>query len=89
MANPIIVSCTVDTWVKVATNVTSGMIHKRTKKNSIYLQTYRETGDPAPTDINEGVELFITSDSVGISSDTNIDVYIRCIGETGSIRVDV
>jgi len=89
MANPTTVSCTQNTWVKVATNVKTGMIHKRTKKRSTYLQTYRLTGEAAPTNRNEGIEAFSKCGSISIGSDVEIDVYIMCLGTTGSVRVDV
>lgn len=90
MANdPVIVNIPQNTWVKVATSVKTGMIHKLTKKRAVYLQTYRLTGGAAPTLINEGVEIFEKSNSKDIGATVNIDVYIYCIDNDGSIRVDV
>lgn len=89
MANPAIVECTADTWVKAATAVKTGMIHRLTRKSATYLQTYRLTGGAVPTSINEGVEMFENSNSESISNTVDIDVYIYCIGVTGSVRVDV
>lgn len=90
MANPAIVSCTANTWVKVATNVTSGKIYRLKKKTATYLQTYRLTGQAAPTTIEEGVEMFLPDNSPElISASAGIDVYVYCIGVIGSIRVDI
>ena len=87
--NPVPVSCTADTWTKVATSVKSGMIHKLTKIDTKYLQTFRLTGEAAPTLKSEGVVVFENSSSATISSTVDIDVYIYSIGVTSTIRVDV
>jgi len=89
MADPVIVSCTADTWVKVATNVKSGWVHRLTEKTAVYMQNYRMTGGVAPTDLTEGVQIFEKDESEEIGANVGIDVYIYCVGETGSVRVDV
>lgn len=89
MANPLPVDCPVDTWTKVATNVTSGQVNKLNKKPNLYLQTYRMTGNPAPTDQGEGVPIFVESGDNIISSAAGIDVYIMAVGQDGEIRIDV
>lgn len=90
MADPILVEIPKDVWTKVATGVTNGMIHKKASINSVYLQTYRETGGTAPTLIDEGVELFKGNElSEEINMSVPIDVYIRCVGADGKVRVDL
>lgn len=89
MANPVMVDCTADTWVKVATAVKAGWIHRKTNKTAIYLQTYRLTGEAAPTDQSESIQLFMKEESEPINADVAIDVYVYCVGETGRVRVDV
>lgn len=90
MANPVIVALTNNTWIKVATAVTSGNLYiANTTHRKLYI-TYRVTGDDAPTDlvdakIYEGKEQFIDSTE-------EIDVYVQCSsrsGLDGSIRVAV
>ena len=92
MADPTIVACAVDTWVKVATAVAAGQVHIITTagsegENLVYLQTYRTTGGAAPTLKTEGIPLIQLS--TPIESSFDIDVYIMATGAAGSIRIDV
>ena len=89
MSNPSVQSITKNTWVKVATNVFSGIIHKLSESPSRYIQTYRLTGAAAPTTLAEGVRAFLNDNPEIIKSDVGIDVYIYCFGENGSVRVDL
>jgi hypothetical protein len=76
-------------WVKVATNVVSGWIHKMEKRAS-YLQTYRLTGEVAPINEDEGVKMFLDfADKEQIKSSVPIDVYVWSRGHDGKLRVDV
>ena len=88
MANPIFIDITEGQWVKVATNVVSGML-RRVEKRALYLQTYRETGDIAPTLKSDGIPFFLNSIQEEISSQTLIDVYVWCSVYDGRIRVDL
>lgn len=87
MADPAIVACTKDTWVKVATNVTAGMVHLLSSAPNQYSQTYRMTGEAAPTTLPEAVVL--EQVSTAISAPAAIDVYIYAHGAAGSVRVDL
>lgn len=90
MANPVFVDCPANTWTLVATAVFSGQLWRaRTSVN--YLHTYRETGDPAPTESSEGMKIFQDGepDFEPISSSNSIDVYIYAIGSDGRVRIDV
>ena len=90
MADPIIIPCPEGEWTPVATNVTVGKIHKKSTKPRVYFQTYRDTGETAPTTIDEGVEMFINSIiSESIVSSGAIDVYVWTTEEAGSVRVDL
>lgn len=90
MADPVFVDCLADQWTKVATNVTSGQIHKWNPQPQEYLHTYRATGGAAPTDKAEGVRIFIGDNiSESISASAGIDVYLYPITENGRVRVDV
>ncbi len=88
MANPVFVICTVDTWVKVATAVQTGQLWKANTSPD-YFQTYKITGDPAPTTRGEGMALFSNGISEPISSAVLIDVYVYAAGSAGRVRVDV
>ena len=57
------ISCTANTWVKVATGVTSAVIHKLSTSPNVYKQTYVETAAAAPTDDTNAVLAFSCADS--------------------------
>jgi len=86
MANPVLVPCPEGTWTKVATAATAGIINVTSTAPSKYTQTYRETGEPAPTTLAEAVPF---EDELIISSSTAIDVYIQPLQEAGEVRVSV
>lgn len=86
MADPVLVDITpANAWQKVATNVKSGQVWV-INGNVEYLQTYRDTGQPAPTLRSEGVDL---EEVAWISATAGIDVYVMAIGDVGEVRVDL
>jgi len=88
MADPVIIEITpADTWQLVATNVTQGFIHI-IGGPARYVQTYRDTGEAAPTDAEEGVS-FDISGSEAIAATLGIDVYVQARGIPGKVRVDL
>ena len=89
MATPVFVTCTKDTWKKVATNVQTGFVHKVSHAPNMYLQTYRDTGDAAPTLRTDGVELFAKGITEDIFAIAGIDVYVWADGDAGKVRVDL
>lgn len=89
MANPTFIDCLEEVWIKVATNVTTGLIHKVDLSPYGYLQTYRDTGGAAPTLKSEGVPAFEKSRTEEISSVNNIDVYLYSLKDRGRVRVDL
>lgn len=84
--NPAIVTCTKDQWTKVITAQVSGRIHVLNDSPSAYYQTYRLTGESAPTDLTEAVKL---TNTLEMSSTAAIDVYVYAKDKAGSVRVDV
>lgn len=89
MADPIIVQCPANTWTKVATNQTTGVIyaiHPDPLKPIDYKQTYRATGGAAPTDLTDAVDM---ESPLYISAGAGVDVYIWPTIEKGSVRTDV
>ncbi len=90
MSNPVFVDCPANTWTKVATNVVVGQIW-RVLTTPKYLNTYRTTGDAAPTLRSDGTPIFVTGepDHEKIEANTGIDVYIYSIRKAGRVRVDV
>ena len=87
MANPSIVTLTANTWQKVATNVTTGIIHCKNPDNPV-LQTYRMTGESAPTTTTEGI-LWDGESPLEISASAGIDVYLYAAGGAVKVRVAV
>ena len=86
MADPAIKACPADQWTKVATNVTTGIIHITETAPNVYLQTYRDTGEAAPTDKDDAVPF---DTPLLISSSAGIDVYIQPVSKAGEVRVDL
>jgi len=87
MANPVVVSLPKDVWTIVALAKTSGQVHIMSSKPNVYFQTYRVTGDPAPTDLSDAVAMRSLSET--ISAATAIDVYIQPSKHAGVVRVDL
>jgi hypothetical protein len=87
MANPAVTACTKDAWTKVATNVTAGKVHILSNAPNQYSQTYRTTGEAAPTTLAEAVA--IPDVTFTITAAAAIDVYVYAHGAAGSVRVDV
>jgi hypothetical protein len=87
MANPAVTACTKDAWTKVVTNVTAGKVHILSKAPGQYSQTYRATGEAAPTTLAEAV--VIPEVTFTITAAAGIDVYVYAHGAAGSVRVDV
>ena len=77
MSNPVKVEIPKNAWTLVASNVSSGLITIRQWQPSTYYQTYRVTGNPAPTgDQNEDTSTITTGREITISANENIDVYL-------------
>ena len=89
MANPVPVDIPENTWTKVATAVTAGKIKRLGVLPNLYIETYRDTGDPAPTDQNEGAVMFYNGNTEEITATAAIDVYIMALGANGKVRVDI
>ncbi len=88
MADPVLVVCALGSWTKIATNVTTGIVHRK-DSDAKYFQTYRMTGNPAPSDLTDAVQIFTKEDSAEISNSAAIDVYIYCQVDAGLVRVDL
>lgn len=92
MSNPNFIDCPANQWTKVATSVVAGQIWRRPQK-ATFLQTYRETGNPAPTLRTEGVQAFpVPPQNQGleeISSSSPIDIYLFAVKFAGDVRVDL
>lgn len=89
MNNPVIISCPNGIWKKISTGVTNGNVWRADKSPSLYLHTYRLSGDTPPTGVTEGMPIFLNSINEEIRSTVAIDVYIMAIGNNGKVRVDV
>ena len=95
MNNPLVIEIPQNIWTKVATGITIGTIHKtdslKSKTPTSYLQTFRLTGEAAPTEISpEAALMFLDKEGTeDISSTAPIDVYITARGATGELRVNI
>lgn len=87
MSNPVVIECPADAWTKVATSVKKGIIWIMYSSPHVYLQTWKQTGDPAPTLRSEGIP--ILNQCNPIQATINIDVYIYPVGKPGCVRVDL
>ena len=85
MANPILVDCPAGQWTLVATNVVTGFIYTKQARSTIYMHTYRLTGEAAPTNRDEGVQFISVAPIVATQG---IDVYIWAENDNGRVRVD-
>lgn len=89
MAAPSVVTCTADTWVKVATGITSATIHRLSVAPNVYRQTYVLTGVAAPADDSMAALMFSDSPNEEIhKSSEAVDYYVKAVGVAGSVRVD-
>lgn len=85
-ADPSVVVCPVDTWTKVATNVSGVTVQphpKDTQKHFLY--TWRDTGNPAPSDTTDAV--YMHTDGFHLSVNPAIDVYVRAKSAGSSVLV--
>lgn len=87
MATPVIIDCPANTWTLVATG-NNFQIHQKLT-GPLYLWTYRDESDPAPTDKAEGVQMFIESISETFIYEADIDLYVWSDGKAGKVRRDV
>ena len=87
--NPYLKTIDEETVVKVASNVTSGIINKHRFKgrDMTYLKTYRLTGQSAPSLVtikDEGVLMFSDNpEQDKITSSVAIDIYVYCNNADG------
>lgn len=101
MENPNVISLPEWEWTKIATNVIMGTIH-RLSTTVYYYQTFRKTGEAAPTVPtigtipNEAVKIFEQKSEEDIESPAAVDVYIMTMNndednddDSGKIRVDI
>lgn len=83
--NPILLTIPGNAWTKVATNVTTGLITIKEWQPDRYYQTYRVTGDPAPTgDQGEDTSTITNGQEISIAATAPaIDVYLYCMEKSG------
>lgn len=75
MASPVYpVNITAGQWNLIATNVTSGTVFR--KSPCLHYQTYRATGESAPTNFDEGEQMFQNLNYEPIKHPSGIDVYV-------------
>ena len=86
MPNPDIISCPVDVWTKIATGITSGIVHVIDTSPNVYLHTYRLTTQDPPVNNDDAAPFEL---ALQIANSAAIDVYIQPKGKAGSVRVDL
>ena len=86
MANPDVIVCPADVWTLVAEAVHTGVIHIDDTSPNMYLQTYRDTGQAAPTDFTGAMPF---DPLFQISMNEPIDVYVRAVRKAGRVRADL
>jgi hypothetical protein len=90
MANPLLITIPINVWTKVATGVNTAKIYPLTFGSGTYMQTVRDTTDPAPTngDLSEAVQLDVTD--YDLTYTASVDLYIAITGAiAGKVRVDL
>jgi hypothetical protein len=80
------VDCPEDEWTKVATNIKTGALAIATPGRKV-LQTYRNTGEAAPSDRSDAAP--IESMYCKITHSDSIDVYLYPIDGDISVQVSV
>ncbi len=88
MSNPVFIDCPAGAWTPIAIAVVTGFVHRK-DHSPTYLQTFKQTGEAAPTLLSDGVGLFLESNVEEISSNSLVDVYVWCVGAAGRIRADL
>jgi len=87
MADPTIVTLTRDTWVKVASSVTSATIDIRKSEPLPVYQTYRMAGGSAPTDMTDATICDYPQQLV--QTGAAIDVYMYAQGWATTAKVSL
>jgi hypothetical protein len=85
MADPSVVALTKDVWTKAATNINVARFNIKISKANVVYQTYRMTGNPAPTDLSDAVP--VLDNEVAFNVANGIDVYFQPAREDSSVIV--
>lgn len=89
MAAPVVVACTANTWVLVATAITSATFHRISVLPGVYRMTHVNTGDAAPADDSTAALMFSDSPNEEIfANSVASDFYVKAVGAAGSVRRD-
>ena len=89
MADPIFIDIPEGkVWTLVASNVTTGQIHKAILTPD-YFHSYRDTGNPPPPSNEIGIPILNISAKICAPASSPIDVYIQCPTKEGRVRVDL
>ena len=87
MADPTVTALTRDTWIKVATNITAGTFDVVRFGTQAVFQTYRMTGNAAPTDLTDGIVL--TANQLIVAAPAAIDLYLYAQDHTSKVRISL
>jgi hypothetical protein len=86
-AIPVIVICTADTWIKVATAVLTASIKKKSVNPNVYKITTVPTTGAAPVDDSLAWLAFDGDNTEEISDSAAIDVYMKAVRVNGEVIV--
>lgn len=86
MANPVIINVPANEWHKIATAVQNGLIRTLNPTDNEWYQTFKLTGQSAPTDEPE-VKLLFQTDI--INADVDVDIYVYHKKTPGRVRIDI
>jgi hypothetical protein len=87
MANPVVIPTTANTWVKVATAVTTGFLWI-IDTSAEYKFSYRMTGDATSVTLAEAVVFPRPGYMINQPSDEPIDIWIYTERKTGPLTAD-
>jgi len=89
-SNPALVTIPAAQWTKVATGAKTGWIFPLIFGSVNYVQTYRLTTDPAPTDGDYSEAVPVSQDGYEFDYSVAMDIYVSVTGSAaGKVRVDV
>lgn len=89
MSNPVIVSCSQNSWKLVAQNTTKGIIKRHFESiGLLFFETYKMTGESVPSDLSTA-SIWGFDEDILINSEDPIDVYVYAINKSGKVKVEL
>lgn len=92
MANPVYIDLPVNVITKVLTNVTAASIKVSRNQGADIFETYKITGDPAPTELSEFTPWDVVTfpiASINVTAGIDVYLYAKTIGNVQSVKVRI